>query len=101
VAIFRTVLRVLLADGDHELHIVQEDRADEVLVSVSKRSDEDKSVRLRPTVRIRKADATRIGKFLLGIREIDEGVVDVEPVEVEREVTSPGVGVDPDPVTES
>ncbi|UCC74967.1 MAG: hypothetical protein JSV86_10575 [Gemmatimonadota bacterium] len=86
MAIFRSILRVPLPDGEHELDFVQEDRADEVLVSVTRRSDQGKSLRLRPTIRIPKREAERIGKFLLGIKEIDDVVTE----HVTREVTKPG-----------
>jgi len=92
MAIFRSILRIVLPDGEHELDLVQEDRAPDILVSVLRRSDEAKSLRLRPTLRIPKREAERIGKFFLGIKEIDDVVTE----HITREVTKPGTRVDAD-----
>jgi len=87
MAVFRSILKVPLPDGEHELHVVQEDRIDEVLFTLIRYSDEKKSMRLRPTLKMPKREAEKLGKFLLGIREID----DVTTESVTREVTKPGV----------
>jgi hypothetical protein len=96
MAVFRSILRVPIGDGNYEIHIVQEDRSPDVLMSLVRRSDKGSAFRLRPTVRIPKSDAMRIGKFLLGIREIDDVVTE----RIERETTQPGFRTSDDEETQ-
>jgi hypothetical protein len=81
----RTILKMPLTDGKHELHIIRPSNEDPVLFSLVD-NDDDWAVRNRPTLKLSKADAMRLGKFLCGVASI-EGVTTER---VERETTKPG-----------
>jgi len=86
MAIIRTILKIPLPDGEHEIHVVKEDRNRMVLFSLVQPGD-DWSVRNRPTLKLPQTDAMRLGKFLCGIQDIDG----ITTERIEREVTKPGV----------
>jgi hypothetical protein len=87
----RTILKIPLPDDKHELHIIRPSNDDPVLFSLVGVED-DWSVRNRPTVKLPHVDATKLGKFLCGIKTIDGVTTEC----VEREVTKPGVVDDND-----
>lgn len=82
MAYVRTILKIPLDDGVHELHVIRPSNDDPVLFTLATISD-DWSVRNRPTVKLSKDDAMRLGKFLCGIQTI-EGVLTER---IERETT--------------
>lgn len=83
----RTILKIPLPDSKHELHVIRPNNEDPVLFSIVTK-DDDWSVRNRPTVKLPKQDAIRLGKFLCGIQSIDGVMTET----IERETTKPGHG---------
>jgi hypothetical protein len=86
VAYVRTILKLPLDDDKHELHVIRPNNDDPVLLSITTVGDAS-AVRIRPTVRMSKYNAEKLGKFLCGIQTIDG----VQTERIERETTKPGV----------